>query len=122
MRMKSMVAIGFMSMVIAASVASAADGAASETQRVDGMERMGAGGSAYSSSQLDGASVCPGTGVVATERIGHGGSTYSVNRSESAQVGDCHAMEGKRVDSSERIGAGGSIYPSSRSTIQTANR
>lgn len=122
MRVKNMVTVGFLSMVVATGVASASDGAASRAQGVNVMERMGAGGSAYSSSQPDGADACPVTGVRVTGRIGHGGSTYSVSPSESVPVGNCHAMEGKRVDSSERIGAGGSTYFSSRSTIQTATR
>lgn len=124
MRMKSMVAIGFMSMVVAAGVASASDGAAFDVQRVNVTERIGAGGAVYSSSQPDGAGTCSVAGVSATERIGHGGSTYSFSRSKSVQEGDCHAVggEGKRVETIERIGAGGSIYLSGRFTIQVAHR
>ncbi|MGE0471716.1 MAG: hypothetical protein AB7L09_25325 [Nitrospira sp.] len=114
MRVKSMMTVGFLSIVVATGVASAPDGAASETQRVNSIERMGAGGSAYSSNHADGVGTCPVTGVNAIERIGHGGSTYSFSRSKSVHAGDCHTMRGeeKRANVVARIGAGGSTYSS----------
>lgn len=119
-----MLAIGFMSVVVATGVASASDGAAFDVERVNVTERIGAGGAVYFSSQPDGAGTCSVTGVNITERIGHGGSTYSFSRSKSVQKGDCLTVkaEGKRVETIERIGAGGSTYFSRRSTVQTANR
>jgi hypothetical protein len=41
MRVKSMVTVGFLSIVVATGVASAPDDVASETQRVNSIERMG---------------------------------------------------------------------------------
>lgn len=124
MRVKSMLAIGFMSVVVATGVASASDDAVFDAQRVNVAERIGAGGAAYSLSQPDGAGSCSLTGANVTERIGHGGSTYSISQSKSVQEGDCHAVgkEEERVERIERIGAGGSTYFSRRSTIQTASQ
>lgn len=47
--------------------------------KLDVIDRIGAGGSMYSSSQSDGCSVAEDDGKIATviERIGAGGSTYS---------------------------------------------
>ncbi|NJL16919.1 MAG: hypothetical protein HC938_06670 [Nitrospira sp.] len=92
MRVKNIVTVGFLSMVVASGVANASDGVATENQRVNVIERIGAGGSAYSSNQPDNVGMCPVTGMNVTERIGHGGSTYSFSRSKSVQAGDCHTM------------------------------
>jgi len=124
MKVKSMLAVGFLSMIVATGVVTTSDSFASDVQRVDVMERMGHGGSTYSFSQPDGAGTCHGTGLSVVERIGHGGSTYSSSQSKSVQVGDCHVMgeEGRNVGVMERIGAGGSTYSHSRSDTQRANR
>jgi hypothetical protein len=124
MRVKSMLAVGFLSMMVATGVVTTSNSVASDVQRVEVIERIGHGGSTYASSQSDGADTCHETGVSAIERMGHGGSTYSSSQSKSAQVGDCHVMgeEGRKVGATERIGAGGSTYSHSRSDIQTANR
>ncbi len=116
MRVKSMVIVGFLSMVVTSGVASASDGVASKAQRVNVTERIGAGGSVYSSNQPDNVGMCPVTGMNVTERIGHGGSTYSFSRSKSAQAGDCPMMgeAEKRAHVVARIGAGGSTYFSSQ--------
>ncbi len=116
MRVKSIVTVGFLSMVVATGVASASEDVASEAHRVNVIERIGAGGSAYFSNQPDNAGMCPVTGMNVTERIGHGGSTYSFSRSKSVQAGDCHTMgeAEKRAHVVARIGAGGSTYFSSR--------
>lgn len=123
MRVESMLAVGFLLMTAATGVVTTSDSFASDAQRADVIERMGHGGSTYSSSQPDGAGTCNGTGVSVIERVGHGGSTYSFSQSKSVQVGDCHVMgeEGRKVDVIERIGAGGAIYSYSRPNIQTAN-
>ena len=95
MSVKSMLAVGFLSMMVATGVVTTSDSVASDVQRVDVLERMG-----------------------------HGGSTYASSQSKPVQVGDCQVMgeEGRKVDATERIGAGGSTYSYSRSDIQTANR
>ncbi|TKB67145.1 MAG: hypothetical protein E8D47_04990 [Nitrospira sp.] len=96
---------------------------ASEAQRADVIERIGAGGSTYSSSQSmpfqPGDSHVAGMerGMVAViERIGAGGSTYSSSQPMPFQPGDSHVagMEWGKVDVIERIGAGGSTYSSSQ--------
>ena len=122
MSVKSLVTVGYLSLVVTAGVANASDGAASEAQRVNISERIGVGGSAYSSSQPDGTGTYSSTGVNITERMGHGGSTYS----SSQPVGRVMCREARadrrKVDVSERVGHGGSIYPISRPNIQTVNR
>ena len=124
MRVKSMLAVGFLSMIVATGVVTTSDSFASAVQRVDVMERIGHGGSTHSSSQPDRAGTCHGTGLTIVERIGHGGSTYTSSQSKSDQVGDCHVMgeEGRKVVVMERIGAGGSTYSHSRLDTQKANR
>lgn len=63
MRVKSIVTVGFLSMVVATGVASASEDVASEAHRVNVIERIGAGGSAYFSNQPDNAGMCPVTGI-----------------------------------------------------------
>lgn len=109
MRMKSLVTIGWLSMVVAAGVANASEHAATKVQGVHNSERIGAGGSDYSPSQSDGGGLCAVTGTKITERIGHGGSTY---HTKSVQAGECNG-NGRLVDVIQRIGVGGSVYSSS---------
>jgi|CXWL01.1.fsa_nt_gi hypothetical protein len=125
MRVKSILAIGFLPMVAVTGVVNASGSFAADTNRVGVIdERIGHGGSTYSSFQPDGAGDCPARGeerrkVDVIKRIGTGGSTYS-----SSQIGRCReAEEGqKRVDVIERIGHGGSTYSFSHPHVQTADR
>ena len=87
MSAKKMFTMGFLSMMVASGVVKVPDSFASEAQRVDVIERLGAGGSTYSSSQP--MPFQPGDSSVAgrerrkvdvIKRIGMGGSTYSSNQ------------------------------------------
>ena len=51
MNAKTMLTMGVLSMMVASGVVKVPDSFASEAQRVDVIERIGAGGSTYSSSQ-----------------------------------------------------------------------
>ncbi|MDH5739413.1 MAG: hypothetical protein OEY77_03715 [Nitrospira sp.] len=118
MSTKKMFVMGFLSMMVASGVVQVSDSVASEAQRVDVIERIGAGGSTYSSSRS--MPVQPGDAHVAgierrrvdvIARIGAGGSTYSFSRPILVQPGDSVAgTEQRKVDVIERIGAGGSTY------------
>ena len=83
MSAKTMFTVGFLSMMVASGVVKVPDSFASEVQRADVIERIGAGG-----------------------------STYSYSRPMPFQPGDSNVagMERRKVDVVERIGAGGSIY------------
>ena len=87
MSTKTMFTMGFLSMMVASGVVKVPDSFAIEAQRVEAIERIGAGGSTYSSSQP-----------------------------MPVQSGDSHVAgtERRKVDVIERIGAGGSIYSSSQ--------
>ena len=87
MNAKTMFTMGVLSMMVASGVVKVPDSFASEAQRVDVIERIGAGGSTYSSSRL--MPVQPEDSHVAgtelskvdvIERIGAGGSTYSFSQ------------------------------------------
>ncbi|OQW32827.1 MAG: hypothetical protein A4E19_05595 [Nitrospira sp. SG-bin1] len=110
MRSKSIVTIGFMTMMAVAGVVSASGSFASDVGSIAASERIGHGGSTYSSNS-DGAGVCRMKADMA-ERIGAGGSTYSSSQTMSAQAGGCRTRgEGRnKVDVIERIGHGGSSY------------
>ena len=123
MSAKTMFTMGFLSMMVASGVAQVPDSFASEAQRADVIERIGAGGSTYSSSRP--MPFQPGDSNVAgmergkvdvIERVGAGGSTYSSIQPMLFQPGDSNVagMERRKVDVIERIGAGGSIYSSSQ--------
>ncbi len=94
MSTKKMFAVGVLSMMVASGVVKVPDSFASEAQRVDVIERIGAGGSTYSSSRP--MPVQPGDSVAGTERrkvdvierIGTGGSTYSSRQPMLARAGD----------------------------------
>jgi hypothetical protein len=90
MSAKKMFTVGFLSMMVASGVVKVPDSFASDAQRVEVIERIGAGGSAYSSS-----------------------------RPMPVQLGDSHVAGTERgeVDVIERIGAGGSTYSSSQPTM-----
>ena len=129
MSAKKMLTMGFLSMMVASGVVKVPDSFASEAQRVDVIERIGAGGSTYSSSQP--MPVQPGDSHVAgterrkvdvIERIGAGGSTYSSSQPMPVQPGDSHVAgtERRKVDVIERIGAGGSTYSSSQPMLARA--
>ena len=123
MSTKKMFTMGFLSMMVASGVVKVSDSFAFEAQRADVIERIGAGGSTYSSSQpmpvQSGDSHVTGTErrkLDVIERIGVGGSTYSSSLPMPVQPGDSHVAgtERRKVDVIERIGAGGSIYSSSQ--------
>ena len=95
MNAKKMFTMGFLSMMVASGVVKVPDSFASEAQRVDAIERIGAGGSTYPSSWP--MPVQPGDAHVAgteqrkvdvIERIGAGGSTYSSSQPMLARTGD----------------------------------
>ena len=117
MRGKRTMIMGVMAMMVVTSVVHAPGTFAADTNRagVTG-ERIGHGGSTYSSSQPDGALECvvPGAErrkVDVIERIGTGGSTYAFRKTAGCPM----AGEGrKKVDVIERIGTGGSISSSSQ--------
>jgi hypothetical protein len=126
MSAKTMFTMGLLSMMVASGVAQVPDSFAFEAQRADVIERIGAGGSTYSSSQP--MPVQPGDSHVAgmeqrkadvSDRIGAGGSTYSSSQPVPFQPGDSNVagMERRKVDVIERIGAGGSIYSSSQPVL-----
>lgn len=100
MRAKNILAVGFLSMMVASGVVKASDSFASEGQRMEGIERIGAGGSVYTpsrplTSRASSASESEterGKVDVMT-RIGAGGSTYSSSRPGAAAV-ECVAVEG----------------------------
>lgn len=100
MRAQIILAVGFLSMSVASDVVKANDGFASEAQRTDPFERIGAGGAIYTPSQ---AVPVSSEEVVAPEarqgkvdvitRIGAGGSTYSSSRLGGGAI-ECAAVEG----------------------------
>jgi hypothetical protein len=129
MSAKKIFTMGFLSMMVASGVVKVPDSFASEAQRVDVIERIGAGGSTYSSSQP--MTIQPGDSNVAgterrkvdvIERIGAGGSTYSSSQPMPVQPGDSNVAgtERRKVDVIERIGAGGSTYSSSQPMLTRA--
>ena len=124
MNAKSMFTMGFLSMMVVSGVMKVPDSFASEPQRANVIERIGAGGSTYSYSQP--MPFQPGDSKVTEmerrevdvieDRIGAGGSTYSYSRPMPFQPDDSKVTETERreVDVIEdRIGAGGSMYSSS---------
>jgi hypothetical protein len=123
MSAKTVFTMGLLSMMVASGVVKVPDSFASEAQRADVIERIGAGGSTYSYSRpmpfQPGDSSVTGMErrkVDVIERIGAGGSTYSYSRPIPFQSGDSNVagMERRKVDVIERIGAGGSLYSSSQ--------
>ena len=128
MSAKTMFTIGFLSMMVASGVVKVPDSFAAEAQRLEVIERIGAGGSIYSSSQP--MPVQSGDSVAGTERrkvdvierIGAGGSTYSSSWPMPVQSGDSVAgTERRKVDVIERIGAGGSTYFSRQPMLARAD-
>lgn len=100
MRAQSILAVGFLSMMVASGVVKATDGFASEAQRTDLFERIGAGGAMYAPSQSaptqSGESVAPGVKegkVDVITRIGAGGSLYASSQKGGGAV-ECVASEG----------------------------
>ncbi len=97
MRAQSILAVGFLSMIVASGVVKATDSFASEAQRTDVFERVGAGGCLYRPI-----SVQPGEATVAgvergkvdvITRIGTGGSIYSSSQVKTGG-GECVVAEG----------------------------
>lgn len=110
MRGASMWAIGVIAMAVTSMVNVSGSFAADTSRGNATEERIGHGGSTYSSSQPDGVGACARgeeqRTIDTTERIGHGGSTY---QSKTTKTGDCQG-EQKRVDVVQRVGQGGSTY------------
>lgn len=107
------------SYVVVGGWMSASTSVASDVDRVDVIERIGAGGSTHSYSQppFVQASDCNvagtrGTKVEVIKRIGAGGSTYSYSQPPSVQASDCNVVgtRGTKEEVIMRIGAGGSTY------------
>lgn len=110
MSMKRLVTIGCLSVMVVAGVANASEDTASKVQGVNISERIGVGGSVYSSSQPDDIGPCSVAGATITGRMGQGGSTY---HTKSVPPRECNG-NGRMADVIERIGVGGSVYSSSR--------
>jgi len=120
MSSRAMVAIGFVSMVIATGVVGVSWSVASDTNEVDVVksawasnERIGQGGSTYQSNAVrtgdcTSSGEAEGTADV-VKRIGHGGSHY---QGKSAHTGPCNfaGEAGGQVDVVEHIGQGESQY------------
>jgi hypothetical protein len=98
MKVKSMVAIGFVSAMAAIGIPNASDGVASEGNRPDIIEeRVGQGGSIYYRQHMASrAGICDvageeqNRGEFVEERIGHGGSIY-YKRSMAGRIDACDA-------------------------------
>ena len=110
MRGKNKVTIGFMTMMAVTGVVNVSSSFASDAAHVAVSERIGHGGSTYSSKSGSVGACRMKLEVV--ERIGAGGATYG-----SSQDGGCQAAgdDRRKVNGTERIGAGGSTYSSSES-------
>lgn len=92
-----MLAVGFLSMIVASGLVKAPDGFGAEAQRMSVNERIGAGGCTYAPAPVQ-----PGSATVAEtergkvhviKRIGAGGSTYSSSRPKTGVI-ECLAAEG----------------------------
>lgn len=95
-----MLAVGFLSMIVASGLVKAPDGFGAKTQRMDLFERVGAGGSLYTQGQSvpvqsDKATVARTErgNVDVIKRIGTGGSTYSSSQKGGGAT-ECAATEG----------------------------
>lgn len=100
MRVQRILAVGFLSMMVASGVVNVPDSFASEAQRMGVFERMGTGGSLYTQSRpvpvQSGETTVAGTErgkVDVIKRIGAGGSIYSSSQ-RSGGVIECAAAEG----------------------------
>ncbi len=100
MRAQIILAVRFLSMMVASGVVKDSDSFASEGQRTDVFERIGAGGSIY--PQRQSVSIQSGKATVAgtergkvdvMKRIGAGGSIYSSSQSDG-DVAECAAAKG----------------------------
>lgn len=104
MRVRSIVAIGFVSAMAAIGMVNASGSAAADSNQ-SGLieERVGHGGSIFHGKT---ASNCGATakGELVEERVGHGGSIF-----HSKTTSNCDVMaKGALVE--ERVGHGGSVY------------
>jgi hypothetical protein len=103
MRAQNILAVGFLSMMVASGVVSATNSFASDGQLTDVFERIGTGGSVYTHYpqsqpmpvQLGEVAVAGTTQgkVDVIERIGTGGSIYSSSQ-RGGDVIECAAAEG----------------------------
>ncbi|MFO0700657.1 MAG: hypothetical protein U0236_15645 [Nitrospira sp.] len=119
MKGKIILAAGFFTTIAVTGLMNPSGSNAAHTTGVDGMDRIGHGGSTYDDAHrmalgTDGCALMKQTGirVDTIERIGHGGSTYFSSRLTSDQTVNCTGPQA-RVDVIERIGHGGSEYSSS---------
>ncbi len=117
MRMKSVLVISFLLMIATTGAVHTPQSFGDQGQGAVVSQRVGHGGSAYSSYIFDGGVDCKFKAakipsVTDSERIGHGGSLYSYSGLTSDAAKDCEAKN-PRVIAKERIGHGGSAYYSS---------
>jgi hypothetical protein len=99
MRIRSMVAIGFVSAMAGIGLVNTADSVASEMNRSDLIEeRVGHGGSMYyRAGQVSGCNEAAGEQnrrELVEERVGHGGSIYH-KRSDTGRTGHCDVNRGE---------------------------
>lgn len=114
MKMMSVLLAGCLIMAATTGIVHAPETFADHGQRAAVSDRLGHGGSTYSSYILDGAIDCKFTDAkmpspADSKRIGHGGSLYSISRLTPNETKDCDAKN-QRVIAMERIGHGGSTY------------
>lgn len=117
MSMKSVLAISLLSMIVTTGMVHTPETFADDGQRATVSQRLGHGGSTYSSyiceGEFDGQFTSTKIPSMAdSERIGHGGSLYSVSRLAQNEGKDSN-QKNQRVIAMERIGHGGSTYYSS---------
>ncbi len=121
MKVRSLVALGYMSVMAAIGLGTAPGSVAAETNHTGLVEeRVGHGGSIYYSNQttaMRSNSCAAAQGDLVEERIGHGGSIL-----RSKATGDCALLAEDRTKGplvEERVGHGGSVYvrPAARQTV-----
>jgi hypothetical protein len=113
MKVRSIIAVGFVSALAVIGMGNTSGGVAAEANQTGPMEeRIGHGGSIIHSKTMSNCEAMV-KGPLVEERIGHGGSIL-----RSQTTGTCNAMaKGALVE--ERIGHGGSVYsrPSAHQTV-----
>lgn len=120
MKVRSLVAVGFVSAVAVIGLVNASGSVAAEANQSGLMEeRVGHGGSLYTNTSTATRSTpcAAAQGDLVEERIGHGGSIL-----RSQTTGDCALLAEDRTKGplvEERIGHGGSVYvrPAARQAV-----
>jgi hypothetical protein len=104
MRVRSIVAIGFVSAMAAIGMVNASGSAAADSNQ-SGLieERVGHGGSIFHSKTTSTCDVMA-KGALVEERVGHGGSIFYSKTASTCDV----TAKGALVE--ERVGHGGSVY------------